>query len=414
MPTQTFTAPALLRSLGLLADGPVRWGQPAMSRRPGILLVEMAAPADVAPVAIEAIREWVQKAPGMTIDGRPADAGALADVLRAWWLPGQQVLYVGRSAKALGGRIAALNQTPLGDRKPHSGGHWLRTLTCLADLRIWWAETDAAEEAEDAAIAALAATVTATERAALPSGEPLLPWANLEGTGGVRRATGIAGSLRDAEADAAPPARRPAAGSAGRGAGSRTGSSRTTTSRATSAVPGRATPARTRAAAGSARAAAEPVAPVTHLTASGLTALRDELDELVTVRRPEVILRVKSARELGDLRENADYEAARREQSFLEGRIQAIEQMLRTAVVIDADRSGVISLGSTVVAEADGGTWTLRIVGSTEADPAAGRISNVSPVGRALLGHAAGDEVRIAMPTGASVIYRIIEVTREP
>ncbi|MFO1539771.1 MAG: transcription elongation factor GreA [Chloroflexota bacterium] len=410
MPTETLSAPALLRSLGLLADGPVRWGQPAFSRRPGILLVEMAGPAESAPVAIEAVREWLVKVPGMTLDGRPVDAGALADLLRAWWLPGQQVLYVGRSSKALGGRIAALNQTPLGDRKPHSGGHWLRTLAGLADLRIWWAETDAAEEAEDAAIAAVAATVTAAERAALPAGDPVLPWANLEGTGGVRRPTGLAGSLRDPDAEPVAPARRTAAGGTARGGSARTGASRGSTS-----ASGRATPARPRSTSAAARAAAaEPVAPVTHVTAEGLRALRDELDELTTLRRPEVIARVKSARELGDLRENADYEAARREQSFLEGRIQAIEQMLRTAVVIDADRSGVISLGSTVVAEADGGTWTLRIVGSTEADPAAGRISNVSPVGRALLGHGAGDEVRIAMPSGASVVYRILEVTREP
>ena len=126
--------------------------------------------------------------------------------------------------------------------------------------------------------------------------------------------------------------------------------------------------------------------------------------------RPEVVLRVKNARELGDLRENADYEAARNEQSFLEGRIRTIEQMLKTAVVIGADHTGEVMLGSTVRVEVDGDEMTFRIVGSTEADPAGGWISNVSPVGKALVGHAAGEDVAVTLPGGTSS-YRIIEVS---
>ena len=127
----------------------------------------------------------------------------------------------------------------------------------------------------------------------------------------------------------------------------------------------------------------------THLTADGLKALESELEEMRTVTRPEVILRVKAARELGDLRENADYEAARNEQSFLEGRIRSLEQMVRSAVVIELDRTGEVMLGSTVRVDMDGDEVTFHIVGSTEADPANGRISNQSPIGKAILGHRA-------------------------
>jgi transcription elongation factor GreA len=147
----------------------------------------------------------------------------------------------------------------------------------------------------------------------------------------------------------------------------------------------------------------------THLTSEGLTALDAELAQLTSVRRPEVIARVKHARELGDLRENADYEAARNEQAFLEGRIRELEQKKRTAVVIRGDTSGTVTLGSTVRYELQGVTEELTIVGSSETAPGAGRISGASPVGKALLGRRAGDEVVVRTPS-AELRYRIIEV----
>lgn len=118
---------------------------------------------------------------------------------------------------------------------------------------------------------------------------------------------------------------------------------------------------------------------------------------------------IQRARELGDLRENADYQAARNEQSFLEGRIQALEQMLKHAQVIDADHTGEVILGSTVRVLAEGEETLLHIVGSTEADPARGRISNASPVGRALMGHRAGDRVEVLTPA-RTLHYQIVEV----
>jgi transcription elongation factor GreA len=119
---------------------------------------------------------------------------------------------------------------------------------------------------------------------------------------------------------------------------------------------------------------------------------------LTTVKRPEVILRIKTAKELGDLKENADYTSAREEQSFLEGRIANIEGMLRTAVVIETPGAdGRVHLGSEVSVEevdGDGEVVVYRIVGSTEAKPAEGRISNSSPVGRALIGRSVGESSR--------------------
>ena len=137
------------------------------------------------------------------------------------------------------------------------------------------------------------------------------------------------------------------------------------------------------------------------LTVEGAARLRAELETLTKVKRPEVIARIRAAKELGDLKENADYSSAREEQSFLEGRIQAIEARLRTAVIVDAPAAGArIGLGSAVSVRIDGEDVVLTIVGSSESDPATGRISSASPVGRALLGREAGDDVVVSTPAG--------------
>jgi transcription elongation factor GreA len=149
-------------------------------------------------------------------------------------------------------------------------------------------------------------------------------------------------------------------------------------------------------------------APV-ELSSGALERLRGELDELTRVKRPEVIARIKSARELGDLRENSEYHAAREEQSFLEGRIQALEDRLRRAVVVDEAAGGRVVIGSRVTVETAGEELSYSIVGSSEADPAAGRLSSASPVGSALLGATAGAEVDVRTPRG-TVRYRVVSV----
>lgn len=397
------SAVALLRSLDLMPDGPTRWGEPVRSRAPGVLLVESAARLDAAPIDITAVRAWVERVPGLLLDGERPTPTQLLGRLASFWLPQETVVYVGRTSKGLNARAASLFATPLGDRKPHPGGHWLWTLLERDHLRIWWAETPSPEEYEDGLVEAIASDLDPEAADRLRAHGPILPWANLTAATGDAKRTGITGSLlTEHGAGATPkparPVRPPSA----------------TTRRPTTSPPTRtsSTPASTRTRVTSVKTSPPPpnAAPAAQLTAAGLAALERELQELTTLRRPEVILRVKQARELGDLRENADYEAARREQSFLEGRIQELEQTLRTAVVITTRDSGVVHLGSRVEVDVEGVRTSLHIVGSSEAAPAEGRISDASPVGKALLGRRSGDEVVVQAP-GRQVTYRVLEVT---
>ena len=139
------------------------------------------------------------------------------------------------------------------------------------------------------------------------------------------------------------------------------------------------------------------------LTPEGRSKLEAELENLVTVKRAQVAERIHSAKEEGDIMENSAYDEAKNEQAFVEGRIMTIEQMLKNAVMIDATRaSGVVGIGSyvTVVERGAKDDEVFQIVGSAEVDPTKGRISNESPVGRALLGKHVGDEVQIKIPDG--------------
>ncbi len=147
------------------------------------------------------------------------------------------------------------------------------------------------------------------------------------------------------------------------------------------------------------------------ITAEGRKALEEELDQLVRVKRPAVVALIAQTREQGDLRENAGYHQAREDQSIMEGRIAEIEETLRRAVIIDVPKNAkVVELGCTVTVHDEFGETTLQLVGPTETDPAAGRISAGSPVGKALLGHRAGDKVKLNTPGGAREI-EILTVT---
>jgi transcription elongation factor GreA len=148
-----------------------------------------------------------------------------------------------------------------------------------------------------------------------------------------------------------------------------------------------------------------------YLSKEGLARLREELEEMINVRRPEVAGRIHEAKEHGDLTENAEYEDAKNEQAFVEGRIQALEALVKNAVLIDDNHStDHVQIGSTVVVRSDGGKETYTIVGSAEAAPAEGRISNESPVGRALLGHKKGEKVLVSVPAGDSE-YTIVNIS---
>jgi len=148
----------------------------------------------------------------------------------------------------------------------------------------------------------------------------------------------------------------------------------------------------------------------TYLSREGEAELRRELAELVGNRRAEVAARIHDAKEHGDLSENAEYEEAKNEQAFVEGRIQTLEGMLKTAVIIENSGTEHVALGSVVEVESSDGTETFTIVGSAEARPAQGRISNESPVGRALLGRKAGEKVTVKLPNGSEFTYTITSI----
>jgi transcription elongation factor GreA len=382
-------ASELLRDLGLMVDGPQLWGRQIPSRKPGVFVIELPRELRDAPVDIVAVRRWLEGVPSMTLDGETPTPEEIAKRLHEFWLPDEPILYVGRSAKAITSRLAAMYATPLGDARPHSGGHWLRTLSVLSELRVWWSETDAHEEYEDALLAEVAKRNAALGRDAATGA--LLPFANLTTGDGVAKAHGIAGSLRtDATADAAR-------------AGART-TAAAKAKRAASAATRARKPPRPK------DAPLRPTTAATLVSQEGLDNLNAELENLKTVQRPEIIARVATARSHGDLKENAEYEYARKEQSFIEGRIQALEQLVSHAELIDSSQpTDAVRLGSTVDVESDGELSTYSIVGSTEAKPALGRLSNNSPVGRALLGARAGDEVVVELP-GGSVVYKVLEV----
>lgn len=147
------------------------------------------------------------------------------------------------------------------------------------------------------------------------------------------------------------------------------------------------------------------------LTKEGLSEIKQEYDELVSVKRPQIVSRIQRAREFGDLAENSEYDAAKEEQSLLETRISELEEVLARAQIIApvTQATEFVVIGSTVVVEADGEHDEFTIVGTMEADPSRKKISNESPVGESLLGAKVGEVVEVA----TSIVrakYKILEI----
>lgn len=148
-----------------------------------------------------------------------------------------------------------------------------------------------------------------------------------------------------------------------------------------------------------------------YVSAEGLKKLQTELEELRTVKRNEVAERIHAAMEFGDFTENSELEQAKNDQAFLEGRIMTVEQMIKNAQIIDENsRHDLVEVGSHVTVEADGQKEKYVIVGSAEASPSEGKISNESPVGRALLGHKTGETVKLSVPAG-TIEMKILAVS---
>jgi transcription elongation factor GreA len=148
------------------------------------------------------------------------------------------------------------------------------------------------------------------------------------------------------------------------------------------------------------------------ITKEGLNNLEDELQHLLMVRRPEVAEKIKRAREMGGTENNAEYDDAKNDQAFVEGRILMLENIVRNAVAIESPvLPDVVELGNKVLIQnQDGKIEQYTIVGSTESNPVEGKISNESPVGRALLGKKIGDSIEVSTPAGVFTL-KIIEIS---
>ncbi|MEW4372806.1 transcription elongation factor GreA [Paenibacillus kandeliae] len=151
------------------------------------------------------------------------------------------------------------------------------------------------------------------------------------------------------------------------------------------------------------------------LTQDGLKKLEDELENLKSVKRREVAERIKIAIGYGDISENSEYEDAKNEQAFIEGRIITLEKMLRNARIINSDEidTDAVSIGATVIVQdmEFGDTMEYAIVGSAESDPSQNKISNESPVGKAILGKKQGTVVDVNVPAGV-IQYKILEIKK--
>jgi len=148
-----------------------------------------------------------------------------------------------------------------------------------------------------------------------------------------------------------------------------------------------------------------------YLTKERLVELERELQELKTNGRKEIAAKIAEARSHGDLSENAEFDAAKKEQEFNEGRIEDIRNILDSAIVISGNtKSGIVSVGSCIQVDSKNGNQHFTIVGSSESNPADGFISNESPLGKSFLGHKKGDLIVVTTPRGDTE-YKIIEIT---
>jgi transcription elongation factor GreA len=149
-----------------------------------------------------------------------------------------------------------------------------------------------------------------------------------------------------------------------------------------------------------------------YLTEQGYAELKQELELLITVRRPDLAIKLKEAVAEGDLKENANYHDAKEQQAFVEGRIQYLENILRSAQVVSSNgATDEVRIGSVVTMREEGSDEdeTYTIVGAAEANPREGKISNESPIGSALMGSKKGDNVRVTTPQG-TIVFKVKKI----
>jgi hypothetical protein len=188
------SAVALLRRAGIRPEGSVPWGSPPPTRLPGVYMVELSAPMAIAPLDTAAIARWRGRVPTITVDGSTATATALAERLAAFWIPSAAVIYIGQASGSVRKRVGDYYSTPLGDARPHAGGHWIKTLTCLPSCRVWSAATDDFDAVERKLLDDFRQTVPAAEREVLYDASLILPFANLRDGWMVRKLHGVRAS----------------------------------------------------------------------------------------------------------------------------------------------------------------------------------------------------------------------------
>jgi len=145
------------------------------------------------------------------------------------------------------------------------------------------------------------------------------------------------------------------------------------------------------------------------LTQEGLETLKSELVELRDIKRPKLVDRLANARSQGDLSENSDYQSAKEELEFLDGRIEELEEVIKTAVVVPAVKTGNVDVGTKVTVRVGGNKVNFNIVGDWEADPVNKKISHESPLGKALVGKKVGDKIEVEAPAG-KIQYEILAI----
>jgi hypothetical protein len=189
---RSIQASELLLKANLRVCGPVTWPEPVPCLRPGVYLLELERSYGRAPINPALVRTWLDRVPGLRLDGSRPTAEALAARLDQFWWPQSDVLYIGCTAKPLGSRVGEFVRHVLGNRAPHRGGHWIKTLLADAGLRIWCSPCDNPVRAERRVLLAFRIALCAWDpRLSTSSDHELLPFANLQTEAWARKRHGL-------------------------------------------------------------------------------------------------------------------------------------------------------------------------------------------------------------------------------
>lgn len=193
----------LLKNAGLELAGRVNWGQQIRDDKPGIYIVSLSLLPDdkesallaEAPIDLNIVRKWITDVPTLRLDGSRPTPGALRERLAKFWLPDEMVVYIGKAGTSVKKRVGQYYRTPLGDPKPHAGGHWIKTLTVLNKLSVFWSLTSAPKSKEDDLIGYFVQNVSQRTKELLFDPDNPFPFANIEYPKGNSKNHGLTGQV---------------------------------------------------------------------------------------------------------------------------------------------------------------------------------------------------------------------------